>query len=152
ARGVAGRGGGGAGGALGFGVVAVNEARTKHLFDNRYGTGQSTIDGIIRATNVLFAGKRFVVCGYGWTGRGVALRARGMGAHVIVTEVDPMRALEALMDGYEVMSIGEAASIGDIFCTATGDKHVIDREHIERMKDGSILCNTGLFNVDINIP
>src|SRR5205823_2691053 len=108
-------------GALAFPVIAVNEARTKHLFDNRYGTGQSTIDGIIRATNVLFAGKRFVVAGYGWTGRGVALRARGMGAHVIVTEVDPMRALEALMDGYEVMPMEEAARVGDIFCTATGD-------------------------------
>ena len=139
-------------GALAFPVIAVNEARTKHLFDNRYGTGQSTIDGIIRATNVLFAGKRFVVAGYGWTGRGVAMRARGMGAHVIVTEIDPMRALEALMDGYEVMTMSEAAAIGDIFCTATGDKHVIDKEHLERMKDGSILCNTGHFNVEINIP
>src|SRR4249919_3876590 len=118
-------------GKLGFPVIAVNEARTKHLFDNRYGTGQSTIDGIIRATNVLFAGKRFVVAGYGWTGRGVAMRARGMGAHVIVTEIDPMRALEALMDGYEVMTMTEAAAIGDIFCTATGDKHVIDKEHLE---------------------
>src|SRR5881275_3308042 len=123
-------------GKLGFPVIAVNEAKTKHLFDNRYGTGQSTIDGIIRATNVLLAGKRFVVCGYGWTGRGVALRARGMGAHVIVCEVDPMRALEALMDGYEVMTIADAAKIGDIFCTATGDKHVIDKQHLEQMKDG----------------
>src|SRR5881275_2282674 len=123
-------------GALAFPVIAVNEARTKHLFDNRYGTGQSTIDGIIRATNVLIAGKRFVVCGYGWVGRGVASRARGMGAHVIVTEVDPMRALEALMDGYEVMTIADAAKIGDIFCTATGDKHVIDKQHLEQMKDG----------------
>src|SRR4051812_4930059 len=139
-------------GALAFPVIAVNEARTKHLFDNRYGTGQSTIDGIIRATNVLFAGKRFVVCGYGWTGRGVALRARGMGAHVIVCEVDPMRALEALMDGYEVMTIADAAKIGDIFCTATGDKHVIAREHLEVMKDGAIICNTGHFNVEIDIP
>jgi adenosylhomocysteinase len=139
-------------GALAFPVIAVNDARTKHLFDNRYGTGQSTIDGIIRATNVLLAGKRFVVAGYGWTGRGVALRARGMGAHVIVTEVDPMRGLEALMDGYEVMPMGEAASIGDIFCTATGDKHVIAREHLELMKDGAILCNTGHFNVEIDIP
>jgi adenosylhomocysteinase len=133
-------------------VIAVNEARTKHLFDNRYGTGQSTIDGIIRATNVLLAGKRFVVCGYGWTGRGVALRARGMGSHVIVCEVDPMRALEALMDGYEVMTIAEAAVIGDIFCTATGDKHVIAKQHLESMKDGSIVCNTGHFNVEIDIP
>jgi adenosylhomocysteinase len=139
-------------GALAFPVIAVNEARTKHLFDNRYGTGQSTIDGIIRATNVLLAGKRFVVAGYGWTGRGVALRARGMGSHVIVTEVDPMRALEALMDGYEVMPMAEAAKIGDIFCTATGDKHVIAREHLEAMKDGSIICNTGHFNVEIDIP
>ena len=139
-------------GALAFPVIAVNEARTKHLFDNRYGTGQSTIDGIIRATNVLFAGKRFVVAGYGWDGRGVALRARGMGAHVIVTEVDPMRGLEALMDGYEVMTMDEAARVGDIFCTATGDKHVIDRGHFEVMKDGAILCNTGHFNVEINIP
>src|SRR3989441_6393097 len=138
-------------GKLGFPIIAVNEAQTKHMFDNRYGTGQSTLDGIIRATNVLIAGKRFVVAGYGWTGRGVALRARGMGAHVIVTEVDPMRALEALMDGYEVMTMSEAARIGDIFCTATGDKHVIDREHLESMKDGTILCNTGHFNVEINI-
>src|SRR5213595_1390430 len=118
-------------GKLGFPIIAVNEAKTKHMFDNRYGTGQSTIDGIIRATNVLLAGKRFVVCGYGWTGRGVALRARGMGSHVIVTEVDPMRALEALMDGYEVLSMHDAARVGDIFCTATGDKHVIDRSHLE---------------------
>src|SRR5436309_2319102 len=139
-------------GALAFPVIAVNDARTKHFFDNRYGTGQSTIDGIIRATNVLLAGKRFVIAGYGWVGRGVASRARGMGSHVIVTEVDPMRALEALMDGYEVMPIGEAARVGDIFCTATGDKHVIDRQHLELMKDGSILCNTGHFNVEINIP
>jgi adenosylhomocysteinase len=139
-------------GALAFPVIAVNDARTKHLFDNRYGTGQSTIDGIIRATNVLIAGKRFVVCGYGWTGRGVAMRARGMGAHVIVTEIDPMRALEALMDGYEVMPIAEAAAIGDVFCTATGDKHVIAREHLERLKEGVILCNTGHFNVEIDIP
>src|SRR5213080_3562893 len=139
-------------GALAFPVIAVNEARTKHLFDNRYGTGQSTIDGIIRATNVLFAGSKFVVAGYGWVGRGVAMRAKGLGAHVIVTEVDPMRALEALMEGYEVMTMGEAAKVGDIFCTATGDKHVIAREHIESMKDGAILCNTGHFNVEINIP
>jgi len=139
-------------GKLGFPIIAVNEAKTKHLFDNRYGTGQSTIDGIIRATNVLIAGKRFVVGGYGWVGRGVAMRAKGLGAHVIVTEVDPMRALEALMDGYEVMQMAEAAAVGDIFCTATGDKHVIDKEHLERMKDGAILCNTGHFNVEINIP
>jgi adenosylhomocysteinase len=139
-------------GALAFPVIAVNDARTKHLFDNRYGTGQSTIDGIIRATNVLLAGKRFVVAGYGWTGRGVAMRARGMGSHVIVTEVDPMRGLEALMDGYEVLAMSEAAAIGDIFCTATGDKHVVVREHLEVMKDGAILCNTGHFNVEIDIP
>jgi adenosylhomocysteinase len=139
-------------GALSFPVIAVNEAKTKHLFDNRYGTGQSTIDGIIRATNVLLAGKRFVVAGYGWVGRGVAMRARGMGAHVIVTEVDPMRALEALMDGYEVLQMARAAEIADIFCTATGDKHVISREHLERMKDGTILANTGHFNVEIDIP
>src|SRR3989449_1737544 len=122
-------------GKLGFPVVAVNEARTKYLFDNRYGTGQSTIDGIIRATNVLLAGKRFVVAGYGWVGRGVAMRARGLGAHVIVTEVDSMRALEAAMDGFEVLPMSEAAAAGDIFCTATGDKHVITGEHVERMKD-----------------
>src|ERR671930_64861 len=120
-------------GALGFPIIAVNEARTKPLFDNRYGTGQSTIDGIVRATNVLLAGRKFVVCGYGWVGRGVALRARGMGAHVIVTEVDPMRALEAVMDGYEVLPMERAAEARDVFCTATGDKNVITREHIQRM-------------------
>src|SRR4029453_14661697 len=118
----------------------------------RYGTGQSTIDGIIRATNVLLAGKRFVVSGYGWVGRGVALRAKGMGAHVIVTETDPMRALEAVMDGYEVLPMERAAKVGDIFCTATGDKSVIRREHIESMKEGAILANTGHFNVEIDIP
>jgi adenosylhomocysteinase len=139
-------------GALGFPIIAVNEANTKHLFDNRYGTGQSTIDGIIRATNLLLAGRRFVVCGYGWVGRGVALRARGMGAHVIVTEVEPLRALEAVMDGYEVLTMEDAAGIGDVFCTATGDKSVIRREHMERMKDGAILANTGHFNVEIDIP
>src|SRR5215213_6231202 len=139
-------------GKLGFPVVAVNEARTKHLFDNRYGTGQSTIDGIVRATNILLAGRRFVVCGYGWVGRGVAMRARGMGAHVIVTEVDPLHALEALMDGFEVLSTDKAAEVGDIFCTATGDKHVLARRHFERMKDGAILANTGHFNVEIEIP
>jgi adenosylhomocysteinase len=139
-------------GKLGFPVVAVNEARTKHLFDNRYGTGQSTIDGIIRATNVLLAGKRFVVAGYGWVGRGVAMRARGLGAHVIVTEVDSMRALEAAMDGFEVLPMSEAAAVGDIFCTATGDKHVISSVHLERLKDGAILANTGHFNVEIDIP
>src|SRR5215211_2734647 len=137
---------------LKFPVIAVNDALTKHLFDNRYGTGQSTIDGIIRATNVLLAGKRFVVAGYGWVGRGVASRARGMGSHVIVTEVDPLRALEAVMDGFEVLSMPAAAKIGDIFCTATGDKHVISREHLSEMKDGAILANTGHFNVEIDIP
>jgi adenosylhomocysteinase len=139
-------------GALGFPIIAVNEANTKHLFDNRYGTGQSTIDGIIRATNLLLAGRRFVVCGFGWVGRGVAMRARGMGAHVIVTEVEPLRALEAVMDGYEVLTMEDAAGIGDVFCTATGDKSVIRREHMERMKDGAILANTGHFNVEIDIP
>ena len=139
-------------GALAFPVIAVNDARTKHLFDNRYGTGQSTIDGIIRSTNVLIAGKRFVIAGYGWVGRGVAMRARGLGAHVIITEVDPMPALEALMDGYEVMPMEEAAKIGDLFCTATGDKHVIAEQHMRVMKDGAIMCNTGHFNVEIDIP
>src|SRR5213079_1825103 len=139
-------------GKLGFPIIAVNEAKTKHLFDNRYGTGQSTIDGIIRATNVLLAGKRFVVGGYGWVGRGVASRARGMGAHVIITEVDPLKALEASMDGFEVLPLERAAEIGDLFCTATGDKHVIARDHMERMKDGAILANTGHFNVEIEIP
>jgi adenosylhomocysteinase len=139
-------------GKLGFPIIAVNEAQTKHLFDNRYGTGQSTVDGIIRATNVLLAGKKFVVAGYGWVGRGVASRARGMGAHVIVTEVDPLRALEASMDGFEVLPMERAAEIGDIFCTATGDKHVIAEEHMAVMKDGAILSNTGHFNVEIEIP
>ena len=139
-------------GKLGFPVVAVNEAQTKHMFDNRYGTGQSTVDGIIRATNVLLAGRRIVVCGYGWCGRGVAMRARGMGAHVIVTEVEPLRALEAVMDGYEVLPMERAAEVGDIFVTATGDKHVITREHMARMKDGAILANAGHFNVEIEIP
>ncbi|HXV03062.1 MAG TPA: adenosylhomocysteinase [Gaiellaceae bacterium] len=138
-------------GALGFPIIAVNEAKTKHLFDNRYGTGQSTIDGIIRATNILLAGQHFVLAGYGWVGKGVASRAKGMGAHVIVTEVDPVRALEAAMDGFEVMSMAQAAEVGDIFCTATGDKSVITGEHIERMKDGAVLANTGHFNVEIEI-
>ena len=139
-------------GALGFPVIAVNDANTKHLFDNRYGTGQSTIDGIVRATNVLLAGATFVVAGYGWVGKGVALRARGMGAHVIVTEVDPIRALEATMDGFDVRPMDKAAEVGDIFCTATGDKSVITCEHMERMKDGAILSNTGHFNVEVEIP
>jgi adenosylhomocysteinase len=139
-------------GMLRFPVVAVNEARTKHLFDNRYGTGQSTIDGILRATNVLLAGRTFVVAGYGWCGRGLADRARGMGAHVVVVEVDPLRALQAAMDGFRVQTIAEAARVGDIFVTATGDKHVIRREHFDVMKDGAILANTGHFNVEIEIP
>ncbi len=138
-------------GALKFPVIAVNDADTKHLFDNRYGTGQSTIDGIIRATGVLLAGQHFVVAGYGWCGRGVAMRAKGMGANVIVTEVDPLRALEAAMDGYAVMPMREAAATGDIFCTDTGDINVITTEHFERMKDGTIIANSGHFNVEINI-
>jgi adenosylhomocysteinase len=137
---------------LKFPVIAVNDALTKHLFDNRYGTGQSTIDGIIRATNVLLAGKNFVVAGYGWCGRGLASRARGMGAQVIVTEVDPMKALEAVMDGYQVMPMGDAAKIGDFFCTVTGDLNVIDEDHFKVMKDGAIVANSGHFNVEINIP
>jgi adenosylhomocysteinase len=139
-------------GKLGFPIIAVNEAKTKHLFDNRYGTGQSTIDGIVRATNVLLAGKTFVVAGYGWVGRGVAMRARGMGAHVVVTEVDAMRALEAVMDGFQVLPMASAASAGDVFCTATGDKNVITSDHFAVMKDGAILANTGHFNVEIEIP
>ena len=139
-------------GALLFPVIAVNDAMTKHLFDNRYGTGQSTLDGIIRATNVLLAGKTFVVAGYGWCGRGLASRAKGMGANVIVTEVDPLPALEAVMDGFRVMPMSEAARIGDIFCTVTGDLNVIDRHHFEVMKDGAIVANSGHFNVEINIP
>ncbi|HVG68229.1 MAG TPA: adenosylhomocysteinase [Gaiellales bacterium] len=139
-------------GKLGFPIVAVNEANTKHLFDNRYGTGQSTIDGILRATNVLLAGRTFVVCGYGWCGRGIADRARGLGSHVIVVEVDPLRALQAVMDGFRVMPIADAARTGDLFVTATGDKHVLRGEHFELMKDGAILANTGHFNVEIDIP
>jgi adenosylhomocysteinase len=137
---------------LRYPILAVNDALTKYLFDNRYGTGQSTVDGIVRATNILLAGKKFVVAGYGWCGRGIAMRARGMGAQVIVTEVDALRALEAVMDGFQVMSLLEAAKIGDIFVTATGDKNVIDRDHFEVMKDGAILANSGHFNVEINIP
>ncbi len=138
-------------GALKYPVIAVNEALTKHLFDNRYGTGQSTIDGITRATNILWAGKNVVVAGYGWCGRGVALRARGLGAKVIVTEIDPVRALEACMDGNQVMAMAEAARIGDIFITLTGDISVLDRHHFEAMKDGAIFANSGHFNVEINI-
>ena len=139
-------------GALEFPVIAVNDALTKHLFDNRYGTGQSTIDGIFRATNVLIAGKTFVVAGYGWCARGLAMRAAGMGANVIVTEIDPMKALEAVMDGYRVMPMIEAAPIGDFFVTLTGDINVIDKHHFEVMKDGAIVANSGHFNVEINIP
>ncbi len=133
-----------------FPVIAVNDSKTKFLFDNRYGTGQSTIDGILRATNILLAGKIFVVCGYGWCGKGVAMRAKGMGARVIITEVDPIKALEAVMDGFEVMKIEEAAKIGDIFVTVTGNKNVIDKEAILKMKDGAILANSGHFDVEIN--
>ena len=133
-------------------IIAVNDAQTKHLFDNRYGTGQSTIDGIVRATNTLIAGCAFVVCGYGFCGKGVAMRARGMGARVIVVEVDPLRALEATMDGYEVMPIADAAKLGDIFLTVTGDVSVIRKEHFTKMKDGAIVANSGHFNVEIDIP
>jgi adenosylhomocysteinase len=135
-----------------FPVIAVNDAMTKHLFDNRYGTGQSTLDGIIRATNVLLAGKTFTVVGYGWCGRGIANRASGHGAHVVVTEVDPLRALEAAMDGFRVMPLLEAAAESDFIVTATGDKHVVDRAHMDVMKDGCVLANSGHFNVEINIP
>ena len=138
-------------GRLLYPVYAVNDALTKHLFDNRYGTGQSTIDGILRATNILLAGKTVVVAGYGWVGRGIAIRARGMGARVIVTEVDPIRALEAVMDGFQVTNMDNAAALGDLFITATGNKNVIDYRHIERMKDGAILANSGHFNVEINV-
>jgi len=138
-------------GTLKYAMIAVNDTYTKYLFDNRYGTGQSTIDGILRATNILLAGKNFVVCGYGWCGRGLALRAKGMGANVIVTEVNPLRALEAAMNGYRVMPIAEAAEIGDIFVTTTGDINVIGKEHMQKMKDGAILANSGHFNVEISI-
>ncbi|QCQ23243.1 adenosylhomocysteinase [Desulfoglaeba alkanexedens] len=138
-------------GVLRYPIIAVNDADTKHLFDNRYGTGQSTIDGIVRATNRLLAGSIFVVSGYGWCGRGVAMRAAGMGARVVVTEVDPLRALEAVMDGYQVLPMAEAAPIGDFFCTLTGDIHVIGREHFQAMKDGAIVCNSGHFNVEIDL-
>jgi adenosylhomocysteinase len=138
-------------GDLKYPIIAVNDAYTKYLFDNRYGTGQSTIDGILRATNVLLAGKNFVVCGYGWCARGIAMRAQGMGANVIITEIDPLRALEAIMNGHRVMPIAEAAVSGDIFVTATGDTAVIRKEHMEKMKDGAILANSGHFNVEISI-
>ena len=138
-------------GVLPFPSIAVNNAQTKHFFDNRYGTGQSTLDGIIRATNILLAGRTLVVVGYGWCGKGVALRARGMGANVVVTEVDPIKAIEAVMDGFRVMPIGEASSIGDIFVTVTGNRHVIDGEHFARMKDGAIVCNSGHFDLELNL-
>jgi len=138
-------------GALKIPVIAVNDAATKHLFDNRYGTGQSTIDGVIRATDMLIAGKRVVVAGYGWCGKGVASRARGMGAKVIVTEVDPVRALEAAMDGLEVMTMKEAARVGDLFITLTGDMHVIAEDHLKVMKNGAVICNSGHFDIEIDI-
>ncbi len=139
-------------GTLKFPVIAVNDADTKHLFDNRYGTGQSTIDGVVRATDVLLAGSRLVVAGYGWCGRGVAMRARGAGALVTVTEVNPLKALEAVMDGFDVRPMSEAAAIGDVFITVTGNKHVLRAEHFRRMKDGAIICNSGHFDVEIDIP
>ena len=139
-------------GVLQYPIIAVNDARTKHFFDNRYGTGQSTMDGFIRATNRLIAGTTFVVCGYGWCGRGIAMRARGMGANVVVTEIDPLPALEAVMDGFSVMPVGEAAKIGDFFCTVTGNINVIRKEHFRRMKDGAIVANSGHFNVELDLP
>jgi adenosylhomocysteinase len=139
-------------GKLAFPVVAVNEANTKHMFDNRYGTGQSTLDGLLRATNILIAGRKCVVGGYGWCGRGLASRLKGLGAHVIVVEVDPLAALEAVMDGFDVMTVADAAKEGDVFITATGNIHVLRREHFEHMKDGAIIANTGHFNVEIDIP
>jgi adenosylhomocysteinase len=138
-------------GALKFPVIAVNDAETKHLFDNRYGTGQSTVDGIIRATDILLAGKNVVTAGYGWCGRGFAMRARGMGANVIVTEINPVRAIEAAMDGFRVMPMSQAAAEGDLFCTLTGDMHVIRKEHIRTMKDGAVLCNSGHFDIEIDL-
>lgn len=139
-------------GGLKYPIIAVNDAQTKYLFDNRYGTGQSTIDGVTRATNILWAGKKVVVCGYGWCGHGIALRAKGLGSQVIVTEVEPVRALEAVMDGFQVMPLPEAARVGDIFITASGDKDVVDKAHFQVMKDGAIIANSGHFNVEINIP
>lgn len=138
-------------GVVQFPVIAVNDAQTKHFFDNRYGTGQSTLDGVIRATNILLAGRNVVVVGYGWCGKGVAMRARGMGANVIVTEVDPIRAIEAVMDGFRVMTINEAAPIGDIFITVTGNRHVVDTKHFAAMKDGAIVCNSGHFDLELNL-
>jgi adenosylhomocysteinase len=139
-------------GVLLYPIIAVNDADTKHLFDNRYGTGQSTVDGILRSTNTLLAGTRFVVCGYGWCGRGVATRARGAGANVIVVEIDPLKALEAVMDGYTVLPMQEAARVGEVFVTVTGNIHIIRREHFAVMRDGAIVCNSGHFNVEIDIP
>jgi len=139
-------------GVLKYPIIAVNDADTKHFFDNRYGTGQSTVDGILRATNLLLAGARFVVCGYGWCGRGVAMRARGAGANVMVVETDPLKGLEAVMDGYTVLPMLEAARLGEIFVTVTGNIHIIRREHFEVMRDGAVLCNSGHFNVEIDIP
>jgi adenosylhomocysteinase len=138
--------------ALKYPIIAVNDAYTKYLFDNRYGTGQSTIDGILRATSILLAGKNFVVAGYGWCGRGLAMRAKGMGAKVVVTEIDPTKALEAVMDGFQVMPMSKAAEIGDVFVTLTGNTSVIRKEHMQKMKDGAIIANSGHFNVEINIP
>jgi adenosylhomocysteinase len=140
-----------ASGVLNFPSMAVNNAQTKHFFDNRYGTGQSTLDGIIRATNILLAGRTMVVVGYGWCGKGVALRGRGMGANIVVTEIDPIKAVEAVMDGFRVMPISEAASIGDIFVTVTGNRHVIDEQHFAAMKDGAIVCNSGHFDLELNL-
>ena len=139
-------------GVLKFPVISVNDANTKHMFDNRYGTGQSTIDGIIRATNLLLAGMKVVVCGYGWCGRGVAMRAKGLGAEVIITEIEPLKALEAVMDGYRVMPMAEAAKVGQVFVTVTGNKGVLRKEHFETMRDGAVVCNSGHFNVEIDIP
>jgi len=139
-------------GALRYPIIAVNDAETKHMFDNRYGTGQSTIDGVVRCTNILLAGSKFVIAGYGWCGRGLASRAKGMGADVIVTEIDPTKALEAVMDGFRVMSMAEAAKIGDVFVTVTGNKNVVAREHFEVMKNGAVVANSGHFNVEIDIP
>lgn len=138
-------------GVLNFPAMAVNDAQTKHFFDNRYGTGQSTLDGIIRATNILLAGKNFVVVGYGWCGKGVAMRARGLGANVIVTEIDPIKAIEAVMDGFRVLPMTEASKVGDFFVTVTGNRHVIDKEHFESMKDGAIVCNSGHFDLELNL-
>ncbi|MDX2139655.1 MAG: adenosylhomocysteinase [Chloroflexota bacterium] len=138
-------------GALAFPVIAINDSDTKHMFDNRYGTGQSTLDGIVRATNILLAGRTIVVAGYGWCGKGLASRARGMGAIVIVTEIDPMRALEAVMDGYQVMTMAEASAVGDIFVTVTGDMHVVDTPHFEKMKNGAMVANSGHFDVELNL-